>query len=243
MKKAFNLFLLFCRYSAGKLLLLTLVGGLVQAGLFLWRAPEPSGCGLTDTLSACQYPLTLAIQVTLTVLLVVLTTVETGEGKHCTSYFLHRLSLSPTCILLCQAVFNWLALVLFWALEGLILLGICLLYGKLGGLIGPQTLFVACWNPNLPLHNFLPLEDTSLWIGNLLSLAGTGLLSACCTYHLRKKEGSAGTGVLAVSVPILLLNITHGKPILAVVLFLISFGLLYAIRTEEKEGDHAAASE
>lgn len=66
----------------------------------------------------------------------------TGWGARCPGYTLARLPLSPGWVVFWQGVYNTLVYLLFWGVQALVLVGIGWYYGRQGGFLGTQTLYV-----------------------------------------------------------------------------------------------------
>ena len=181
MRQHGTLFLLFLRQSAWKVLLLLVVMAAAEAALFLAFMPNPAENSLETVLRLTQFPLTLVLLAAWGLLWAVLI-----SGGSRGAYTLDRLSQKPEAVLLWQSLFNFLAGLLFWGVQVLVLFLLCRLYQHQGGFVGPQTLYLACWQSDL-FHTVLPMDEWTRWLRNLILCAGMGLTIACASARLRHK--------------------------------------------------------
>ena len=191
MKQHKTLFLLFLRHTAWKVLAVLLVSAVLQVGLFWFWMPDPTMHSLEVWLAPMESWLWWIILITFAVVVGLLLSASTVRGKGRTDYLLDRLVVSPKEVILCQGICNTLAILLFWGAEALVLLGLCRLYGAMGGWLGPQTIFLATWQNDL-LHSFLPMEEVSRWVRNLIWSLGTGFAAAAGSAQLRQKGKAIG---------------------------------------------------
>lgn len=118
-----------------------------------------------------------------------------GSRLDCT---LRRLSIREETAVLWQAVSNAVCLLLFWAVETTVLLGLCLWYTRAApGFITEQSVFLACYRVNT-LHSLLPLEDWALYLRNIVFLAVLALDAACAGLHQRRGGFAASPVILAL---------------------------------------------
>ena len=186
-----SLFQLFLRHTAWKVLLILLASAALQGVLFWLGMPDPTENSLEVVLVPMESRLWWVILLTFAVVVGLLLSASTVRGKGRTDYLLDRLAIPPKEVILCQGICNSLAVLLFWAAEALILLGLCWLYGVMGGFLGPQTIFLATWQNDL-LHSFLPMEEVSRWARNLLWSLGVGFAAAAGSAQLRRKGQAIG---------------------------------------------------
>lgn len=186
-----TLFLLFLRHTVWKVLLILLASAAVQAALFWFLMPDPALHSLDLCLGVLETRLWWVVLVTFALIVGLLLTASTSRGKGRTDYLLDRLAIPPKGVILCQGLANTLVVALFWMAEALILLGLCGLYGAKGGWLGPQTLFLVTWQSDL-LHAFLPMEEASRWVCDLIWWVGTGLTAAAGSAQLRRKGKAIG---------------------------------------------------
>lgn len=191
MKQHKTLFLLFLRHTAWKVLLILLLSAAVQAGLFLALAPAPARYSLEIVLGNMETYLWWVDLLTFAVIVGLLLGASTGKGKGRTDYLLDRLSVQPQEVILCQGLYNTLAILLFWTAQALIFLGLTQIYQAQGGYVGPQTIFLASWQNDL-LHSFLPMEEVSRWGRNLIWCVAVGFTAAAGSAQLRQKEKAIG---------------------------------------------------
>lgn len=240
MKQHKTLFLLFLRHTAWKVLAILLASAVLQAGLFWFLMPAPTRHSLETVLESMETCLWWAVILTFALVVGFLLTASTAKGKGRTDYLLDRLAIPPREVILCQGICNSLAILLFWAAEALILLGLCWLYGAKGGFLGPQTFFLACWQNDL-LHSFLPMEEVSRWVRNLIWCVAVGFAAAAGSAQLRQKEKAIGIFFL-IGCSAAVFRCPMGNLALDVVYSLLAIGVtaavLYNGLTIGKEVDH-----
>lgn len=240
MKSSFSVFLLFLRHSVWKVLLLLAVMAGVELGLFAALTPDPAAHSLEACLAACGRPLGIVL-LTGFVSLGCLLLADGAGGKHRLSYTLDRLAVSPRAVLACQAVYNLLAWLLFGAVQATALLGCFWLYQQQGGYVGPQTVFLACWQNEL-VHSFLPMEDVVRWLRNLVLALGLAVTTACSSAQLRQKNKPIAFCVLVGGTMATFVQ-PMGQPIdMLLILFILVItgaALYYALEEEE---DHEETS-
>lgn len=239
MKQYFSLFLLFLRHSAWKVLLLAAAMAAVQMGLFWGLTPDPAAHSLEACLAACRTPLAIAVLLGFALLSALLLT-DGAKGKHRLSYTLDRLAISPKAVLGCQAIYNILAYLLFWAVQVLTILGLFWLYQQQGGYVGPQTLYLVTWQDEL-VHSFLPMEELIRWLRNLVLIVGLAVTVACSAAQLRQKNKPIAFGALVGGTTAAFIQPMGQAPIdmTAILLTLTITGMaLYNVLQIGKEEDH-----
>lgn len=70
-------------------------------------------------------------------------------------------------------------------MQALVLVGIGWYYGRQGGFLGTQTLYVTVWELDL-FHFFLPLDLPGRWVSNAALAAGLGFTAALFTEELHR---------------------------------------------------------
>ena len=239
MKQYFSIFLLFLRHSAWKVLLLAAAMAAVQMGLFWGLTPDPAAHSLEACLSACGRLLGIVFLIGF-VSLCCLLLADGAKGKHRLSYTLDRLAVSPRAVLACQAIYNILAYLLFWAVQVLTILGLFWLYQQQGGYVGPQTLYLVTWQDEL-VHSFLPMEELIRWLRNLVLIVGLAVTVACSAAQLRQKNKPIAFGALAGGTAAVFIQPMGQAPIdmTAILLTLTITGMaLYNVLQIGKEEDH-----
>ena len=239
MKQYFSLFLLFLRHSAWKVLLLAAAMAAVQMGLFWGLTPDPAAHSLEACLAACRTPLAIAVLLGFALLSALLLT-DGAKGKHRLSYTLDRLAISPKAVLGCQAIYNILAYLLFWAVQVLTILGLFWLYQQQGGYVGPQTLYLVTWQDEL-VHSFLPMEELLRLLRNLVLIVGLAVTVACSAAQLRQKNKPIAFGALVGGTTAAFIQPMGQAPIdmTAILLTLTITGMaLYNVLQIGKEEDH-----
>lgn len=241
MKSSFSVFLLFLRHSVWKVLLLLAVMAGVELGLFAALTPDPAAHSLETCLAACGRPLGIVL-LTGFVSLGCLLLADGAGGQHRLSYTLDRLAVPPRAVLACQAVYNLLAWLLFGAVQAAALLGCFWLYQRQGGYVGPQTVFLACWQNEL-VHSFLPMEDVVRWLRNLVLALGLAVTTACSSAQLRQKNKPIAFCVLVGGTMATFVQPMGQGPVdMLLILFILVItgaALYYALEEEE---DHEETS-
>ncbi len=108
-----------------------------------------------------------------------------------TGYTIQRLSISERGFFFCQATYNSLVYIIFWAIQAVTVFGLCVWYAKTApaDYVGNQTVFLAFYR-NEFLHNILPLSDTATWVRNIFLAAGLGFAAAEFPYKQRRHKNS-----------------------------------------------------
>ena len=240
MKQHKTLFLLFLRHTAWKVLLILVGSAVLQAALFRFLMPDPTRYSLETVLQNTESYLWWVVLLTFAVIVGLLLSATTVRGKGRTDYLLDRLAIPPREVILCQGIYNALAVLLFLAAEALVLLGLCRMYGAMGGHLGPQTIFLATWQNDL-LHSFLPTEEVSRWIRNLIWCGAVGFTAAAGSAQLRQNEKAVGIFFL-IGASGAFFRCPMGNLGLDVVYSLLSLAVTAAVLfnafTAGKEGDH-----
>ena len=189
MRRYGALFQLMVRSTIYKLLAVLAVMGAAEVGLFLsklgtaWSPDQvlANGVGVTE-----YYPYGLAdlvqsahLSLVWTIGVVVfceLLVYVAGRGR---SETLDRLGLSRREINVLYSIYHIMALVVLYAFQAALAVGLCLLYCKRvdAAYIGPQTIFLAFYRVPL-FHSVLPLGDWVQWIFNLVLLIALGAVTA-----------------------------------------------------------------
>ena len=241
MKQHKTLFLLFLRHTAWKVLLVLLASAALQFALAWFRMPYPTENSLEVALVPIESPLWWITLLTFSVIVGFLLSASTGRGKGRTDYLLDRLAVPPREVILCQGIYNALAILLFLAAEALVLLGLCRMYGAMGGWLGPQTIFLATWQNDL-FHSFLPAEEVSRWVRNLIWCLAVGFAAAAGSAQLRRKGKAIGIFFL-IGLSGSVFRCPMGNLGLDVLYSLSTLGIaaavLYNGLTIGKEADHA----
>lgn len=149
------LFHLVLRHTVWKVLLLLLLLAAAQWSAFLCLSPDPASIGLADAFSLSGGALAGLLALAFLLLSALLLLATTGRGARRPGYTLARLPLSPGWVVFWQGVYNTLVYLLFWGVQALVLVGIGWYYGRQGGFLGTQTLYVTVWELDL-FHFFLP---------------------------------------------------------------------------------------
>ena len=190
------LFHLVLRHTVWKVLLLLLLLAAAQWSAFLCLSPDPASIGLADAFSLSGGALAGLLALAFLLLSALLLLATTGRGARCPGYTLARLPLSPGWVVFWQGVYNTLVYLLFWGVQALVLVGIGWYYGRQGGFLGTQTLYVTVWELDL-FHFFLPLDLPGRWVSNAALAAGLGFTAALFTEGLHRGRKNFTFFVLA----------------------------------------------
>lgn len=103
------------------------------------------------------------------------------------AYTFRRLRISEEAAALWKASYNCLCLLLLWAVQTSVAMGLCAWYTRA---IGPeyrtlQTVFLAFYRVPF-LHNLLPLGSWTRYLRNIALLLSAGFCAAVRTYKLRR---------------------------------------------------------
>ena len=112
-------------------------------------------------------------------------------------YTIRRLRVERWGLFLCQAGFNAVCFLMFWAAEIFVALLLCRLWVSSREGLSHQTVYLAFYRSEL-LHSLLPLDDVSRWVRNFVVFIGLGICSACAPVIQRR--GKQHLGVLALPV-------------------------------------------
>lgn len=106
-------------------------------------------------------------------------------------YTMQRLPMRREGAVLCFALWNTLAALIFWGLSAAALWVLCQMYLDATDpqYIGPQTAFLAFYRNPL-LHSLLPLSDTVCYLRNLILFAGLGITTAAFSFWQRQGRRS-----------------------------------------------------
>lgn len=170
------LFHLVLRHTVWKVLLLLLLLAAAQWSAFLCLSPDPASIGLADAFSLSGGALAGLLALAFLLLSALLLLATTGWGARCPGYTLVYL--------------------LFWGVQALVLVGIGWYYGRQGGFLGTQTLYVTVWELDL-FHFFLPLDLPGRWVSNAALAAGLGFTAALFTEGLHRGRKNFTFFVLA----------------------------------------------
>ncbi|MDO4482038.1 MAG: hypothetical protein Q4C14_04840 [Bacillota bacterium] len=137
----------------------------------------------------------------LAVLLISLVLCRTGcEFKSRQGYTLKRLALSEKGVFLWQAVYSTLCYIILWGIQLILLLVFCKIYLDMpeNASASHQTVFASFYR-NKFMHNMLPLDDSIVYIRNIVLAFGLGFASAVFSYKQRRGGFGAQIIVLAAA--------------------------------------------
>ncbi|MBQ8815366.1 MAG: hypothetical protein IJZ85_12825 [Lachnospiraceae bacterium] len=207
MKERLSVMMLAARGTVYKVILLIAVTGIVQAGLFYWwmmRSISPDDIWLVNLESGMtDSHVVFAAAISFVILCAILSLNGCSFGSKAI-YTFRRLSVSQKEVLCCWAVYNTLAVLLFWMSQILIMLGLCGMYKAVAPILceqsgvpasnlpfGPQTVYIAFYRHKY-LHSLMPMAEISRWIRNVILLGSLGICTATFSNSVRKgKKGIA----------------------------------------------------
>lgn len=127
---------------------------------------------------------------------------RSGGGKGAkTGYTMRRLQVREGTACLLWVVYDFMMLLLLWALAALVVFGVMILRAK--GMsethaIGPQSLILAYYGSAL-LHNLLPAGDAMAWVSHTVALAACAV--GCVDVAVkgwREKLGGIAMGIAVI---------------------------------------------
>lgn len=208
MRRYAALFQLMVRSTIYKLLAVMAVMGAAQVGLFAFQAQKiwshvqvmADGVdvtayypyGIADVVSSANLSLVWLWGVVIFCEILVF---MAGRGS---LYTLDRLGLSQRGRNLLYSLYHTMALVVLFAFQAAVAVGLCLLYSKMvdGAYVGPQTIFLAFYRVPL-FHSVLPLGDWFRWLFNLVLLVSLGIATAEGGQIIRNGKRPVAATVLA----------------------------------------------
>ena len=111
--------------------------------------------------------------------------IGTGEKSSKFGYTLKRLNISEREVLLLNCLADILMFAVFWLAEIMILFFLSTFYaGNDAYSAGPQGVFVDFYRSKF-FHSVFPLNETLLWVRNILYVIFSGILCACASLRLR----------------------------------------------------------
>lgn len=218
MKQHLSVFMLYIRSSVYKVLLLLIGMAAVECAFFWWTLHD--AMTMRDSLLAAgeqfdalredayrhldnimgleailenSYIVYIFIAFSLLITIVLcLIGCERGNKQ---GYTLRRLSIPESAVVLWQSLCNTCCYFLLWVAQIGIALGLCQWYVSKTEAVSNQTIFLAFYR-NVFLHNVLPLDETSLWVRNVLLLFSFGMASAC--FSFRQRQGKFAAEIIAL---------------------------------------------
>ena len=208
MRRYAALFQLMVRSTIYKLLAVMAVMGAVQVGLFAFQAQKiwshakvlADGVdvtayypyGIADVVRSANLPLVWLWGVVVFCEILML---MAGRGS---LYTMDRLGLSRRGRNLLYSLYHTMALVVLFAFQAAVAVGLCLIYSKMvdGAYVGPQTIFLAFYRVPL-FHSVLPMGDWFRWLFNLVLLVCLGIATAEGGQIIRNGKRPVAATVLA----------------------------------------------
>lgn len=195
MKKHMSVLMLAAGCWIYKLLALIIAMAVAQTGLFLLAMNRKPEAALERVLTASRVSWVFAGAFLLMTGLLLFSGFQNGGSK--SNYSLRRLSVGESSVFLCWAAGNCLCLLILWAAEAMIMLGLCKLFTLRAepSLVSGQTVFLAFYRSPF-LHSLMPLEEISRWIRNLFMLVSLGAATASASFRQRRGDGAVAVYVL-----------------------------------------------
>lgn len=200
MKKYLSVFEMIARSSIYKVLLIIGVMLVSQAVCFYLSMISPSGIGIESYIDQSQYSLIFKIAYVLITIVLVFQGMNLGSVQ---SYTLQRLRIKEKKIFWLQSLYNFLAYMLLWGIQLVMILVSVTVYQKNlpeGVELTNQTMFIAFYRNDF-MHSILPLEDGPGWWVLVL----IGVTSAFVTAEFTKlqREGKFGFEILLLVVAVI----------------------------------------
>lgn len=122
------------------------------------------------------------------------------EFKSRQGYTLKRLALSEKGVFFWQAAYNTFCYIILWGIQLILLLVFCRIYLNMPETASAshQTVFAAFYRSPF-MHNMLPLDDSAVYIRNIVLAAALGFSSAAFSYRQRRGDFGAQIIVLAAA--------------------------------------------
>lgn len=195
MKKHFSALMIAARSTIYKIAALLLLMTAAEAALF-WRllrkAPSGELYSLQELFEASGIAFVSGAAFLLLCAILCLVGYELSGSR--TRYTIQRLSVHEKTSALLWGVYNMLCLLLFWAVQLLVVMLLCRLYfARVDPMYyNDQSIFIAFYN-NSFLHSLLPLDETSRYIRNAMIFFTLGISLACLS--LKQRRGQKGVGI------------------------------------------------
>lgn len=190
-------FRLFLAHTVGKVLAVLVLLGAAEAAVALWHRETIPQVSLLGYYERCATALGLLFLAAAVLVSVLLLWAGVGWGKGRPGDTLDRLTVSPWWVVFWQGLYNTLVFLLLWGVQALLLVAMAWFYGKQGGQLSAQSLYLLVWQRDLP-HFLLPLGGVGGWVSRGFLAAGLGCTAACFAQGLRR-------GMWDLSFPILFL--------------------------------------
>ena len=176
--------------------LMALMAG-AEAILFGWalhRGLPAENYSLEAMLEQSWVIVPFYIVLALTTILLCRTGSPTGSRPH---YTLARLSVPLWAVYCWQWLYNTLCYLVLYAAQAAVMLGLCVWYTRTAEptSVTGQTIFLACYRSEI-LHGFVPLQNTVIWVRNLIVIIGLGAAAAAAP--IRRQQGKKETVALGM---------------------------------------------
>lgn len=241
MKRYVSVFEMIARSSIYKVLAIIGVMIIVQAVCFSLSMMSPSGLSIESCIDQSHYSLIFKIAYILVTIVIVFPGMNIGSVQ---SYTLQRLRIKEKRIFWLQSLYNFLAYVLLWGGQLVMVLVNIIVYQKnlpAGAVISNQT-FVMAFYRNDFMHSILPLEDVSGWWVLVLF----GITSAFVTAETTKiqREGKFGVELVLLLAAVVIsfpraLGYDLTFPLIAITVVCCGTGMRWLVKTLGTGGDES----
>lgn len=180
MKRYVSVFEMIARSSIYKVLLVIATMVVAELVYFYLAFTSAQGLIIEEYIDETFFGIAFKVAYTLITVLLILPGMNLGSRQ---SYTLKRLRIKEKNIYWLQAVYNFLAFVILWGVQLLVILGFVVFYQNHlpeGTVITNQTMFLAFYRVDF-MHSILPLEDKTNWMMLFSIGAVTALAAAECT--------------------------------------------------------------
>ncbi len=200
MKRYVSVFEMIARSSIYKVLSIIGVMIMAQAVCFYLSMLRPSGLGIEFYINQSHYRLIFKIAYVLVTVAIIFPGMNIGSIQ---SYTLQRLRIKEKRIYWLQSLYNFLAYVLLWGAQLIMILVSTVVYLKNlpeGVNLTNQTIFIAFYR-NAFMHSILPLEDGPGWW--ILVLIGISSAFATAEFTKLQRERKVGFELLILLVAVM----------------------------------------
>ena len=176
MKRYLSVFEMIARSSMYKVLLAIAAMVVAELIYFYLAITNVHGTSIEEYIDDSYFGIVFKIKYTLITVFLILPGMNIGSVQ---SYTLKRLRIKEKWIYWLQATYNFLAFVLLWGVQLMVILGMIIIFANNspeGVIITNQTMFLAFYRDQF-MHSILPLEDAINWLV-LISVGAVTALAA-----------------------------------------------------------------
>ena len=233
MRRQLSLGMLFARSSLRRVLGILLVMAAAQLALGWYILRGDNLLPVESVLDHGIFRLLSALGLTGTVAAVMLSSGGFGSRAH---YAVGRLPVRRWTVWAWSAGYTLAVLVLFWAVETAVCLGVFRIFAGLSPSAprNPQLLLLATYRSSL-FHSLLPLRDTTRLVTTILYFLGLGVLTSLWTVRAFRGKWSALPMILALAwwFPAGAVGSVGGALFLAVVALCLAVGSTFKLGEED----------